>query len=137
MRVLVDLNVLLDVLQRREPHYAASADVLSRVAGGEIEGLVAGHAVTTIYYVVARYAGRGPAERAIDWLLRDLKVVAEDRELFLRARGLNIDDFEDAVVASAGEKSRCDWIVTRNVDDFENAPVPAVTPLELLVGLDD
>lgn len=135
MRVLVDLNVLLDVLQRREPHYAASADVLSRVARGEIQGAVPGHAVTTIYYLVTRFAGRASAERAIDWLLRDLQVVAEDRELFLRARSLEMNDFEDAVVAAAAEKIRCDWIVSRNVDDFAKAPVPAVTPLELLVGL--
>ena len=77
-----------------------------------------------------------PAGRAVDWLLRDLQVVPEDRELFLRARGLDMDDYEVAVVSSAAEASRCDRIVTRNVADFANAPVPAATPLELLVGLE-
>lgn len=134
MKVLVDLNILLDVIQRREPHYAASAEILSRIAAGEIEGAVAGHALTTIYYVVSKFAGRQSANRAVDWILRDLEVVPEGRDLFLRARGLKVDDFEDAVVASAAEKTHCDWIVTRNVDDFVSAPVPAVTPLELSIS---
>ena len=35
MKVTLDINVLLDVFQRREPHYAASAKVviLSRIVG--------------------------------------------------------------------------------------------------------
>jgi predicted nucleic acid-binding protein len=136
VNVLVDLNVLLDVIQRREPHYAASAGLLSRIAGGELQGAVAGHALTTIYYVVSRFAGRASADQAVDWILGDLEVVAEGRNLFLRARSLEIEDFEDAVVAAAAEQARSDRIVTRNVDDFEHSPVRAATPLELLAELE-
>lgn len=136
MKVLLDLNVLLDVIQRREPHYAASADLLSRVASGELNGAVAGHAVTTIHYVVSRYADGRAADRAIDWILRDLEVVPAGRELFLRARGLGMDDFEDAVVASAAEQLHTDRIVTRNVDDFALSPIPVLTPQELLAEID-
>lgn len=136
MRVLVDLNVLLDVVQRREPHYAASAEVLSRIAHGDIQGAVAGHSITTIYYVVSKFAERQAADEAVDWILRDMEVIAEGSELFLRARALEMGDFEDAVVASAAESQHCQWIVTRNVDDFDKSPVPAVTPLELSTSLD-
>lgn len=130
-KVLVDLNVLLDVIQRREPHYPHSAGVLSSIAAGEIEGAVPGHAVTTIHYVVSRLDGVDSAHRAVDWLLGRLEVVAEGHGTFLRARALDFEDFEDAVVASAAEQARCHRIVTRNVDDFRNSPVAAVTPQEL------
>lgn len=135
MKVLLDLNVLLDVIQHREPHYDASAAVLSRIAEDELEGAVPGHALTTVYYLVSRFADRGRAARAVDWILRDLEVVAEDRELFLRARSLDLDDFEDAVVASAAERASCDRIVTRNVHDFAGSPVPAITPGELVAEI--
>ncbi len=137
MNVLVDLDVLLDVIQRREPHYADSADVLSRIAGGELEGTVAGHAITTIDYIVSKFSGRGAAEKAVDWILGELDIVSEGRDVLLRARSLDMDDFEDAVVAAAAERAHCDQIVTRNLDDFEHAPVPAVTPRELVIDLDD
>lgn len=136
MRVLVDLNVLLEVIQRRQPHYPASADVLSRIATGALDAAVAGHAITTIYYVVSRFSGRARADEAVDWLLGELEVAAEGRDLFLRARSLEMEGYEDAVVSAAAEQARCDRVVTRNVDDFQRSPVPAVTPLELLAELD-
>jgi predicted nucleic acid-binding protein len=135
VKVLIDLNVLLDVIQRREPHYAAWAKVLSLVAEGTLAGAVPGHALTTLYYVVDRFAGRDRAVQAIDWLLRDFEVVPPGREIFLRARALAMTDFEDAVVASCAETSDCDRIVTRNVVDFESSPVASTTPAELLADL--
>jgi len=34
VKVTLDINVLLDVFQKREPHYAASAQVVSLVTAG-------------------------------------------------------------------------------------------------------
>lgn len=129
--MLVDLNLLLDVMQRRQPHFPHSAAVLSRVAAGELVGAVPGHAVTTIHYLVSRFESAETADEAVDWILRRFEVVAEGRDTFVRARSLDFRDFEDAVVASAAEQAGCDRIVTRNVDDFRHSPVIAVTPQEL------
>jgi len=135
MKILVDLNVLLDVIQLREPHYATSAQVLSSVARGDIEGVVPGHALTTIHYVLSKHADRDVADEAIDWILGDFEIVGEGKTIMLRARGLPIEDFEDAVVAAAAEALRCNWIVTRNVADFKCSPIPAITPGELIEHL--
>lgn len=135
MKVLVDLNVVLDVLVNREPHVAASAGVLSRIVHGEIEGAVAGHAVTTIYYLLTKLADREQADEGVDWLLDRLEIVPEGTELFRRARTLDLPDFEDSVVATAAEIAGCDRIVTRNLGDLEGSPVIAMTPAELLVDL--
>ena len=131
MKVLVDLNVLLDVIQRREPHYQHSAAILSRVAAGDLEAAVPGHALTTVHYVVARFQGVEVADQAVDWMLARLDVVPEGLGTFLRARQLDLADFEDAVVASAAEQARCERIITRNVEDFRRSPIAAVTPQEL------
>jgi hypothetical protein len=48
MRLMLDLNVLLDVVQRREPFYAASAAVLSQVVTHEVIGCLPGHGLTTL-----------------------------------------------------------------------------------------
>lgn len=129
-KILLDLNVLLDVLQRREPHFRNAVQVLNRVVAGELVGYIPGHGVTTIYYLVQRARGSEEADKAVDWLLGKLEVVPETTSTFLRARGLGFQDFEDAVVASAAEQAKCDLIITRNVDDFGHSPVTAVTPRE-------
>ncbi len=134
---MVDLNVLLDVLQQREPHYMHSAAVLSLALNGRIEAGLPGHAITTIHYVVSKATSTSKADLAIDWLLAHFDVIALDKSALLYARSLSIDDFEDAVVASLALKSQCDYVVTRNIVDFEQAPVLAILPGQLLILIEE
>lgn len=134
MRLMLDLNVLLDVVQRREPFYEASASVLSKVVEGEDAGAIPGHIVTTLYYVVRRSSGKEKADGFVEWVLSHLEVVAQEKGQFVRARSLPLSDFEDAVVASAAEAAECDVIISRNVTDFEGSPVQAMTPEEFLAS---
>lgn len=134
MKVMLDLNVLLDVVQRREPFFAASAGVLSRAVEGTDVASLAGHAVTTLHYIAARYAGREKGDSLVDWLLAHLEIVPQDRAQFVRARSLSFHDFEDAALASAAEVAGCEIIVTRNLADFAKSPVPAVSPEEFLLA---
>lgn len=132
MKVLIDLNVLLDVLQKREPHCRASGAVLSRMLSGDVTLVMPGHAVTTLYYVIAKFAGRPKADDAIDWMLDRFEIAACTRETFTRARQANFEDYEDAVVACLAQQEGCEAIVTRNVADFATSPVRAVSPEEFL-----
>lgn len=135
MQVMIDLNVLLDVIQKREPHFAASGKVLGLAAKRSIDGHIPAHALTTIHYIVAKYAGDAKAGQTIDWLLSTLKVIPAGQKEFLRARSLTMSDFEDAVVASLAEAGRCRYIVSRNTGDFANSRIPACTPEEFLALL--
>jgi predicted nucleic acid-binding protein len=135
LKLLLDLNVLLDVIQRREPFYLASAQVLSRILDRHATGYLPGHALTTLYYIVKRSAGKERAEQVLDLLLASFEIVPEGKPQFLEARSLAFADFEDAVVASAAQLAGCERIITRNVADFAGSPVLAVTPEELLADL--
>ena len=132
MKVIIDLNVLLDVIQKRQPHYDASAKALSRVLKDQADAVLPGHAVTTIYYVVAKYADQNHADDAVDWMIKHFDIEASGKADFIRARSLSMTDFEDAVIAALAERAGCDYIVTRNVADFAGSPVPAITPLAFL-----
>ncbi len=57
MKWMLDLNVVLDVLQRREPFYKASARILSLVVKGKASGFLPAHALTTIHSIVTRNLG--------------------------------------------------------------------------------
>ncbi|HTG45074.1 MAG TPA: PIN domain-containing protein [Verrucomicrobiae bacterium] len=135
MKVVLDLNVVLDVVQNRAPFYQASAQVLSRARTGEIASTLPTHAVSTIHYVVAKAATKAKADQTVDWLLTHFEIGVADKTVFRRARELNLVDFEDAVVASLAEASQCDYIVTRNLPDFSGSPVAAITPRDLLAIL--
>ena len=42
MRLLIDGNIILDVLQNREPHVVASAKIWKLCATDQVEGFVSG-----------------------------------------------------------------------------------------------
>jgi len=132
MKIMIDINVLLDVAQKREPYYRFSSIVMSEVMKNKVVGAVPSHALTTLYYLVEKSSEREPANEFTDRLLAHFDIVAADRSAFVRARNLPIDDFEDAVVASLAEIAKCNFIVTRNVPDFENSPVIAISPEEFI-----
>jgi len=132
VKIILDLNVLLDVVQRREPHFAASANVVAQAVRAEIVAVVASHCLTTLYYIIAKHADTSTADHFIDWTLSKLTIQSIEQDGFLRARAIAMNDFEDAVVAATAEAAQCDYIVTRNINDFKNSPITALTPEEFL-----
>lgn len=132
MTITVDINVLLDVFQKREPHYAASARVVSLVTSGQLTGVFPGHALTTLYYLARKHASKPDAEATMDRVLAAFRIGNLDHTAWREARTLAMADFEDAAVAMVAKTSASSFIVTRNVDDFVQSPVPAITPADFL-----
>jgi predicted nucleic acid-binding protein len=132
VRILFDVNVVLDVLLDRAEWVAESAALLDLAERGKVNGYVAGHTVTTVHYIVARTAGRRKAVTAVTDLLRILHVVPIAEADFAQALALGFADFEDAVQAAAALKIGADYVATRNVSDFKASPVKARSPGELL-----
>jgi predicted nucleic acid-binding protein len=128
----VDINVLLDVFQKREPHYAASARVLAMIEDGEIERVFPAHGMTTLYYLARKHASRPDAEAAMDQVMDHFSIGNLELGGWRRARALPMDDFEDAVVATVAETSGSSLMITRNTTDFALSPVPAISPADLL-----
>jgi predicted nucleic acid-binding protein len=136
-RVLYDTNVLLDVVAARAPFLAASAAALDLVARGRIEGFVAGHAVTTLAYLLQREQGAKQARSALRHLLSKLKVAPTTDAGVRLALAMDLDDFEDAVCVASAQEAGCTAIVTRNPQHFRKAGLPALLPEALVAAEGD
>jgi len=134
-RVLIDLNLILDTLQQREPFYVASAQVLAYAETGLIEGLVAAHTMTTLFYLIVKDRSAKMARVALTDLLRFLSVAAIDHTTIEQALNLPYSDFEDAVQMMAAVQAGAQYVVTRNIRDYKAGPLPALQPAELLAML--
>jgi len=135
MKALVDLNVILDVLGRREPHYQASAEVWGAIEAGEVEGFIAAHSMTTVHYLIARHLDNMRAKIAVQDILRVFSVAAVDQDVIQDAVGLGWPDFEDAVQMAAAARAGADYLITRNPKDFRGGPIGVVQPGEFLALL--
>lgn len=134
MKVLFDINVVLDIVGSRKPFYDDSRAAFLSVIESGAEPCLAIHAYPTIYYLLGAAATRAKRKRAMGWVFGSFSVAgAGERELAV-ARSLDMPDFEDALVASAASSAGCDLILTRNVEDFAASPVKAMSPSAFLAG---
>jgi predicted nucleic acid-binding protein len=133
--VLIDLNIILDILQKREPFYAASAHLLAMAETGKIDGYVAAHSLTTLFYLIQKGKGTAEARAAITNLLQIIKVAPVDQGTIEQALNLDYSDFEDAVQMMVAVQCKLDGLITRNVKDYQPALLPVMTPVDFLQGL--
>jgi predicted nucleic acid-binding protein len=130
--VLIDLNVILDVLQRREPFYDASAGFMALVEAGEIQGFVAAHSITTLFYLIEKNRSNSEARAAITSLLQFLKVLPVDQQTIEQALNLDFRDFEDAVQMVAALRTHMDCLITRNIKDYPTRLLSIMQPIDFL-----
>lgn len=135
MKLLLDINVIVDVLTARRPWVEHSAAVLSLLDDARVEGFVAVHTITTIHYLLTEHLGRKKAAAALLDVLRLVRVVPVDHDMMLKALSLGWKDFEDAVQAVCALQVGADYVVSRNPGDFESFSIPVVSPSDLLALL--
>jgi predicted nucleic acid-binding protein len=133
--ILVDLNVILDVLQKREPFYDDSAQLLAMIEAGEIEGFVAAHSITTLFYLVSKDQSPATARVILTSLMQFLKIAPVDHDVIEAALNMPYKDFEDAVQMVSAMQCKANFLVTRNIKDYQPAPVTVIQPVELLATL--
>lgn len=135
MRLFLDINVILDVLSKRAPWFEDSAAILSLLETDELDGVVAAHSVTTLFYLASKHLGQRRATARLLDLLKLVSVSPVDQDTILRALALGWADFEDALQMLCADNAGVDYIVTRNPRDFESDSIPVLTPTELLAIL--
>jgi len=134
-QVLFDLNIILDVLQERKEFYDFSARLLARAEKGSIQGWLAAHSVTTLFYLIAKNQSTDQARVTLTSLMQFLRIAPVDQSTIEQALNLPYRDFEDAVQVMAALQVRADYLVTRNVRDYQPAPLEVIQPVELLAIL--
>ena len=132
MRLLIDTNVLLDVLTRRDPFCEDSSKVWEHVESGRAEGYVSTISFSNVYYIVRRVADRRKASRAVKLLRQLFEVATVDADTLDRAIGSSMKDFEDAIQWACALQINANQIITRNTRDYPAARPVAVSPAEFL-----
>ncbi len=136
MNVLIDTNVIVDVLAKREPFFAHSSRVLARAERGDFTALVCATTVTTIFYLVRRQLGAAETRARIADLTAICPIAAVNQSVIEAALHSDIADFEDAVLDASACASGIDCIVTRNEADFRKSGLVIYHPSQFLASLD-
>ncbi|HEV8231510.1 MAG TPA: PIN domain-containing protein [Thermoanaerobaculia bacterium] len=125
-KLLLDINLALDVLLERKPHVVASVALWTAIERGAAIGFIPAHGLTTIHYLARRARGLRFAQKILEDLLSVFRVAAVDETVLRRALALSWPDFEDAVCAASAVAAGCDAIATRDPVGFQRAPLPVL-----------
>ena len=126
--VLVDLNIVLDVLENRKPHFLDSVKIWTAVDKGDIDGYLAAHSLTTLFYIMRKRVGSKQATKLLSHTLNIFSVAPVDEKVIRQALLLEWNDFEDAVQMCAAVQVGADYLITRNVKDFKGGSIPVMMP---------
>ncbi len=130
MRVLVDTNIMVDVLQKREPWFEDGAAVFRAIANNVIIGCLTTKQIADLYFFTRKvFKGEEKAEmkaRQVIGKLFSLFDVIDTLGIDCQnALGVNNGDYEDAILIESAARTGVDCIVTRNIEHFRLSPIPA------------
>jgi len=136
MKLLIDTNIILDALMRREPWAESAQAIMLAVAKEKVEGCVTASSFTDIHYILRRQIKNNEQTRqALLGLLAVITVLDVTGSDCEKAFELPMKDYEDALLAYCAKRHKMDLIVTRNMEHFEGSPVKAITPEDMLKKL--
>jgi sugar/nucleoside kinase (ribokinase family) len=130
MRLLLDINIVLDVAFQR-PGEPASSELIVR-CGREHQAWLAWHSLATIAYLIEHQQSAAMAREFIRGLLGWADVAVTQHADAVQALDWPMPDFEDALQAAAAVACGAQFIITRNGRDFKASPIPALTPESFL-----
>lgn len=135
-KVLVDTNVVLDLLAKREPFYVQSLQIFSLADKNVVELVISTLSLVNAHYIL-NDAMKIKDPRSI---VRKFKVLVtsfelNDKIVELALNDSNFKDFEDGIQYYTALESQCELIITRNLKDFRKSAIPVLSPKEYLTKI--
>ena len=135
MKLLIDANVILDVLQSRKPHVETSSIIWKLCETEQVKGCVSALTFANMVYIMHKELEPEKIEEVLTKLSLIFDFVDLSASDLSKAAQLHWDDFEDALQSVTAERIHADYIITRNVKDFTKSRVVAFTPSELIARI--
>ena len=137
MRAILDTNVVVDVLQRREPWFQDGAVIFRAIANKQVTGCLTAQQIADLHFF-SRKQFKG--EENVD--ARARQVVGKILSLFelidtlgidcQNALGINNGDYEDAILIESAARAGVEYIVTRNPAHYKTSSVQVYSPAEFV-----
>lgn len=127
MRIFLDANILVSVLNKEYPLYSYSARIVSLRDHKGFEVFTSPICLAIAFYF-AEKKNRKTAREKIRLLSENLSVAAISETTVRKvARNLAIHDFEDGLEYYAALESKCDCIITEDVKDFYFSAIEVIS----------
>lgn len=133
MKLFLDTNVVLDLVQKREP-FVTDAALLFQLKRDEFcELIISDLTFVNVAYIIRKFHDKEQLYILLTKLRSFLTIVEIGSEPIDKAIALRAKDFEDAVQYYTALKAGVDYIITRNKKDFSFSKIDVLLPHEFLI----
>ena len=133
MRIIIDTNIIIDILEHREPYFQDSYRTILLGLQEKLETTLSAASFADIYFIINQNIDDSKrVQKKLTGLNTLIKICDTTSEDINTALSLKMANFEDAMIAAMAKRENADYIVTRNTEAFTGSPVPPISPGELL-----
>lgn len=138
MKVLIDTNVIIDALTSREPWKESAETIFIMAANHIMDMYITASSATDIYYLVRKYQhSTEKAKQVMGKLYSLVGILTVSGAECVDALASAVSDYEDAVVERVSVKADIDYIITRNVKDYQQGMVKAILPDDFIAFMNE
>ena len=95
-QLLLDTNILLDVLAKRDPYYREAVELFNMGLAGKVQLSVSALSLVNIHYILKRQLKEQGVRAVLTDLSQFIRVLPLDASICERSLPSEIKDFEDA-----------------------------------------
>jgi len=129
MQILVDTNVILDWIMKREPFVTIATKIMKQCIDGKITGYLASHTLPDLFYILRKKFSVEQRKELVLLLCDRFFIIPEDNKIMVSAAKNELwNDFEDGLQMQCALDKNLDYIITQNIKDFATSEVKAVLP---------
>ena len=132
MKVLIDTNIILDVLCNRKDFVEESSKVFKLCEVKKIMGYISALSIANIVYIMRKELDTEKIKEILEKLSLIFEVVDLKADDLKRASSLDFKDYEDAIQSAQANRIKANYIITRNIKDYNKSKVTAIKPSELI-----
>lgn len=119
MRIFLDANILVSVLNKEYPLYTHTARILSLIDNKRYTVYTSPICLAIAWYFAEKKSGTALAKEKMNLLAKKISITeVNERIVQLCLANKKINDFEDGLEYYSAEKSKCVVIITEDRNDF-------------------
>ncbi len=131
-RVLVDTNIVLDLLAKREDFYREAQVLFSRAGEKTLALYVSALTFANVYYILSQQLKPGKVREILRQLKQFVRILPLNEKIIDLSLHSGFKDFEDAIQYKTATENRLEAIITRNLKDFKLSELPVFTAKQFL-----
>ena len=132
MRVFLDTNVLIDFMAVRQPYFQAAAALFSLAEIKKLDLVYSSTTVANSFYILRKNYSSTLLAEAFEKQKGIAEICGVSSSDVYSALSAKWADGEDCIQYHSALSAGCDYILTRNTNDFKLSAIPVMTPEEFL-----